>query len=196
MESESSIYSTLLNLPNLKIERVELEKRNIEIYCKVENQGCQPCPSCQKGVLLHTPKYRRQVRDLDISGRKVTLHLQVHQYHCDCGRTFSEQFDFVSPGKSYTKRQAKWIFEMSAKQSHLQVAALTDMCHKTVERICHNQVEERRINWDNIHRIGIDEFAFKKGHKDFIVTLVDLDTHEIIDILEQRNKGCDRDMMY
>ncbi len=78
---------------------------------------------------------------------------------------------------------------MSAKQSHLQVAAIVDMCHKTVERICYDQVLERSIDWSKIKRIGIDEFAFKKGHKDFIVILINLDTHEIIDILEQRDKS-------
>jgi len=116
------------------------------------------------------------------------LHLLVHQYLCDCGRTISEKFDFVASGKSYTKRQAKWVFEMSAKQSHLQVAALVDMCHKTVERICHNQIENREVTWSKTRRIGIDEFAFKKGHKDFIVILVDLDRNEIIEILEERGK--------
>lgn len=133
-----------------------------------------------------TPKYRREIHGLSISGRKVILHVLTHQYLCECGRTFSENFDFVDSGKSYTKRQAKWIFEMSAKQSHLQVAALVDMCHKTVERICNAQAEIREIDWSKIQKIGIDEFAFKKGHKDFIVLLVNLDTHEIIDIIEEQ----------
>jgi len=188
MDTELGIYTTLLNIPNVKVEKVEIIKNVLHMHCKIEKSGTQDCPSCRARVLKKTPKYRREIRDLTISGRQVILHLLVHQYHCECGRRFSEKFDFVSPGKSYTHRQAKWIFEMSAKQSHLQVAALSDMCHKTVERICYSEVEEREINWDQIHRIGIDEFAFKKGHKDFIVILVNLDTHEIIDILEARDK--------
>ena len=31
--------------------------------------------------------------------------------------------------------------------------------------------------------------TFRKGHKDFITVLIDLDTHEIIDILEKRDKA-------
>ena len=189
MDSKFELYATLLNIPNIKIENVEISGNVLNIYCEIEISEAQGCPSCKEPVLKKTPKYRREIRDLSVSGRQVTLHLLVHQYHCECGRTFSEQFDFVSPGKSYTKRQAKWIFEMSAKQSHLQVAALSDMCHKTVERICYGQVKGRQINWDKIHRIGIDEFAFKKGHKDFIVILIDLDTHEVIEILERRDKA-------
>ena len=189
MSLDLSTYEFLLNIPNLKVEQVELAKRELHIYCKIVIQTSQTCPSCQEEVLNKRPKYRREIRDLDISGRKVILHLLVHQYSCECGRTFSEIFEFASSGKSYTKRQAKYIFEMSTKQSHLQVAALVDMCHKTVENICYAQILTRQINWHQIRRIGIDEFAFKKGHKDFVVILIDLDTHEIIDILEHRDKA-------
>ena len=189
MDSASEFYAALLNLPKLKVERVEMSKKQLSIYCHVVSSSGQVCPNCSSKVWQKTPKYRREVRDLDISGRKVILHLLVHQYLCDCGRTFSETFEFVAAGKSYTKRQAKWIFEMSAKQNHLQVGALVDMNHKTVERICYEQVELRQIDWDRIKRIGIDEFAFKKGHKDFIVVLIDLDTHELIDLLEHRDKA-------
>ena len=189
MPSEFGLYDLLLDLPNLEIQGVEIEKQTLRIQCKVVDSGCQNCPNCGQELCQKTPKYRREIRDLNISGRKVFLDLLVHQFHCECGRTFSEKFDFVSSGKSYTKRQAKWIFEMSAKQSHSQVGALTDMNHKTVERICYEQVEFRQIDWSKIRRIGIDEFAFKKGHKDFIVILVDLDTNEIIDLLEFRKKS-------
>ncbi|MCB0370213.1 MAG: ISL3 family transposase [Bdellovibrionales bacterium] len=189
MNLDLATYTILLNITNLEVERVELEKKEIRIFCKITTDDSQACPNCGGEVITKRPKYRREIRDLDISGRKVILHLLVHQYSCDCGRTFSETFDFVEPGKSYTKRQAKYIFEMSAKQSHLQVAALTDMCHKTVERICYEQVLNRQVNWAKIRRIGIDEFAFKKGHNDFITVLIDLDTHDIIDILEQRDKA-------
>lgn len=189
MRLEFSLYEHILDIPNLRIQQVEIGKNAVHIHCKIEGSKFQKCPLCLKDTCKKTPKYHREIRDLDMSGRQVFLHLLVHQYRCECGRAFSEKFEFVSSGKSYTKRQAKWIFEMSAKQSHTQVGALTDMCHKTVERICYDQVEFRKINWAEIKRIGIDEFAFKKGHKDFIVILVNLDTNEIIDLLEFRDKS-------
>lgn len=188
MNSILELYKLLLNIHNLEVEQVEIEEKELHIYCKVMDQTSQSCPSCKCQTHQKTPKYRRKIRDLDISGRRVILHLLVHQYNCDCGRTHSERFDFVEANKSYTKRQAKWVFEMSAQQSHKQVGALLDMNPKTVERICYAQIEERVIDWSAIKRIGIDELAFKKGQNDYIVILIDLDTHEIIDLLEFRNK--------
>jgi len=189
MQEDYSIYETLLNIPNLTVERIELAKKRLDIYCKIEQKESQACPSCQLSIAKRRPKYRRIVRDLDVSGRKVFLHLLVHQYDCECGRTFSEIFDFALPSKSYTNRQAKYVFELSAKQSHLQAAAISDMSHKTVERICYSQVSSNQYDWSKVKRIGIDEFSFKKGHKDYITVLINLDTHEIIDILEKRDKS-------
>ena len=191
MDLDINLFKILLRLEEIEIEKVEMGTKSIHVYCKMSEVGHKECPKCKKLVSKNRSKYRRTIRDLNISGRQVYLELQVHQYDCSCGRKFSEQFDFVSSGKSYTKRQAKYIFEMSAKQSHLQVGSITDTCHKTVERICYEFVEKelKSINWSRIFRIGIDEFAFKKGHKDFIVTLINLDTGEIIEILEKRDKS-------
>jgi len=36
--------------------------------------------------------------------------------------------------------------------------------------------------------LGIDEIALKKGHKDYVCVLVDLDTHEVVSVLEDRSK--------
>jgi transposase len=134
-------YTGILNIPNLKVEKVEYSEKELNIYCKIEKETAEICPSCQKKVIRKREKYRREVNDLGISGRKVTLHLLVHQYDCDCcHRTFSKKFDFVESNKSYTKRQAKWVFEMSAQQSYYRVAALIGFSNKKVERICYSQV--------------------------------------------------------
>ena len=184
-----SIYELLLELPQLRILGVEIEEEGVKISCELRERESQICPKCNNLVSRQTPKYVRKIRDLNISGRAVYLLVDVHQYMCDCGRHFMETLDFVEGSKNHTKRQAKWIIEMSRKQSHTEVSRLVQMSHKTVERICYGGVSERIIDWSKIKRIGIDEFAFKKGHKDFITILVDLDTHDIIDLLEYRDKA-------
>lgn len=184
-----SVYEVLLQLPELRITEVEIGDEAINIFCKKREKGSQKCPRCKSVVARKTPKYNRKIRDLNISGRPVYLQVKCHQYLCECGSHFMEQFDFVESGKSYSKRQSKWIIEMSRKQSHKEVGRLAKMNHKTVERICYRSVSRRIIDWTKIKRIGIDEFAFKKGHKDFITIIVNLDTHEIIDLLEYRDKN-------
>ena len=42
--------------------------------------------------------------------------------------------------------------------------------------------------WRNVRNIGIDEIALLKGHKNFVIVIIDLDTGDLLDILEGRNK--------
>ena len=104
MALDLEIYTGILNIPNLKVEKIEYSEKELHLYCKIEKEIAEVCPSCKKKVTIKRGKYRRKVSDLGISGRKVILHLLVHQYTCDdCNRTFSEQFDFVEKKKSYTQ---------------------------------------------------------------------------------------------
>ena len=185
-----SIYEDLLRLSNLKVNQVISEDKEIHIYCEVNETN--KCLSCQQESSVVNQRYVRKVRDLDISGRKVYLHLSSKQYKCgECGRTHSQKFSFVESGKSYTKRQSKWIFEMCKKQSHTEVASILDMNSKTIENIFYLEAEEQEksVDWSKVKSIGIDEFSFRKGHKDFILILVDLDTHDILTLLPYRDKA-------
>ncbi len=44
------------------------------------------------------------------------------------------------------------------------------------------------IKYEQVRKLGIDEFSMKKGHKDFACVLVDLETGSVIDVLKERTK--------
>lgn len=52
------------------------------------------------------------------------------------------------------------------------------------------EVHEKQLNIDlsNLKRLGIDEIFLRKGQKDFVVVLVDLDRHELIGMAESRKQ--------
>ena len=161
-----SIYEDLLRLSNLKVNQVISEEKEIHVYCEVNEEN--KCLSCGQTSSVINQRYIRKVRDLDISGRKVYLHLSTKQYKCgDCGRTHSQLFSFAEKGKSYTKRQSKWIFEMCKKQSHTEVGSIIDMNAKTVENIFYlaAKEEEKSVDWSKVKSIGIDEFYLEKDIK-------------------------------
>lgn len=95
--------------------------------------------------------------------------MEVLQYRCaNCDRTHSQTFDFVESGKSHTKGQSKWIFKLSAKQSHSEVGSLLDIHSKTVERIFNEEAKKELglPDWHKIKCIGIDEYAFNMTNFD------------------------------
>lgn len=75
---KTDFYKQLLTLPDLHVQRVEYCRNRISLFCWLKTTK-QPRPHClnlTKEVNQHTT---RQVRDLDISGRQVWLHLQIKQ---------------------------------------------------------------------------------------------------------------------
>lgn len=184
-------FEHLLEIPGLKVDRVSYETRRIVLFCHSEDGG-EVCPACGSTEKKTGKRYdERRVRDLDISGKEVWLHLRVRQFECDCGRYFQERFDWVAPGKSYTKRQAKFIFEMSAKQPFSAAAAILNMCPKTVERIYYGYAEmviDLPQRYAQVRKLGIDEISLRKGKGDYCCVLTDLERGIQLDILPDRKK--------
>lgn len=186
-----SLYEDLLRLPGLKITKVAPQDRRIDIYGEVD-EGPQPCPNCGDPTQLVRTYTPRVIRDLDISGRQVWLHLEMKQYECvTCKRYFTQRLSWAMKGKSYTKRQAKFIFEMCEQQSYAQVGVLVDMNAKSVERLyleyarLRSQLQDRL---SKVCRLGIDELSYRKGRKSYYCVLTDLDRGIHLDILPNRKK--------
>ena len=187
----AKFYETVLDLADLKIEGVETSATRIDLHCKLDKkEGC--CPQCgEPSGKLHQYKYRK-VQDLRISGKEVWLWLKVPQMYCiTCDRHFNLTSDWLLGGKSYTRRQEKWIFKMCARQPFTEVGALENMSHKKVERLYY-EVAERNLDlaerYSKVRKLGIDELSHRKGRKDYVCVLVDLDTNTQLDVLPDRKK--------
>ena len=187
------LYTELLGIPNLLVTKVRLSQKRIDIDCEIDpaTKSC-PCPNCKKDTEIVNQKIVRQVRDLDIAGRCVWLHVQTRQFICpDCNRYFQEDLVFAEAGKSYTHREAKYIYLLCKKQSYTEVGAIVDMCPKTVERLVLSECKrlaEVDKRYADVRRLGIDEQSHRKGRGDYFCILTDLDRGIVVDILDSRLK--------
>jgi transposase len=186
---EKELYEQLLNLLDLKVDKVDFTDKTIRIYCHLDT-ATGTCPSCQESVNIVKSYRTHIVRDLNISGREVYLELRLRQFYCSrCNTYFTQSIPFADANKSYTHRQSKWIFEMSVKQPLSEVAALNNLSTKTVERIFYSfTLEDTTKRYEGVTHLGIDEFSWRKGKKDYLCVLTNLKTGETVDILRTRNK--------
>lgn len=188
---ETDFYEQLLALPDLQVLCVEHSPKQITPVCQLKTVK-QPCPHCLKPTAEVNQYTTRQVRDLDMSGRQVWLHLQIRQFICsDCHRYFSAPSGFADQSKSYTHRQAKWIVECCARQPFTEVGALLDSCPKTLERLYYQHVQthlQLPARYAQVKRRGIDEIAHRKGKAHYACVLADLDRGIALDMLPSRSK--------
>jgi transposase len=71
------------------------------------------------------------------------------------------------------------------------VVVRENLCWQTVNRIVQTYAKapiNPKQAFAKVRRIGIDEIALKKGHKSYVAVIVDLDTGQVLDLLEDRTK--------
>ena len=185
------LYEQLLNLPSVTITDVTIEDTLILIACEVKS-AASPCPVCGQDSTHINQYYERTLRDLNMGVRHVHLLLKMRQFYCpNCHRYYSESLDFADLNKEFTHRQSEYMFCLGRKQSYTEVAAIVDVSPKTVERIVLAQCKKMidlPARYAQVRRLGIDEHSHRKGKKDFLCILTDLDRGIIIDMLPNRKK--------
>lgn len=148
------------------------------------------CPSCGTQSKQQHSFYARKFQDLSIGSQHVTIHLQSRKWFCveiDCHqRIFTERFSWLIPYARRTERlQAflrKLAFSMSCQQAERVVqSSLKRISHDTFLRL----IRATSIVLPYTTVIGIDDFAFRKGH-DYGTLICDLNTHQPLAILPSR----------
>lgn len=189
---EGQFYEQLLGYSDLQVNSVDHESTKITLHCE-RTTGESICPQCGLSTGEVHQYDKRRVRDLDISGKEVWLSLRIRQFVCiPCNRYFHERPDWLLPGKSYTRRQAKWAFLMCNKQAFTEAGSLLNMCPKTLERLYYEQ-GEAQLNlgqrYKQVRQLGIDEISHRKGKGDYVCVLTDLERGIQLDILPDRKKA-------
>ena len=189
--SENIFYEQLLQLPNLRVDNVDIETKKIIISCHISISE-STCGSCGKKT-THINQYTsRKLQDLSIVGKEVILQIKIPQFHCkDCKSYFAYELSFAAANKSYTHRQSKWIFELCNQQPFTEVGALVNLSHHTVQNIYFAHAEglvDSKKRFENVRKIGIDEISHRKGKGDYCCVLTDLERGIELDMLPNRKK--------
>src|SRR5512147_41614 len=188
----TTVFEQILGFKEICVDQVELQEKRINIYCSSTLKESL-CPTCLKKRQQVNQTYQRPIRDLSITGKEVYLYLTQRQFYCpDCDRYFTERFSFVESSKTMTKRYEKYVYELCKNTTLQKVSAQENIVWNTLDdifkRYSEKELNQARKESSKVRVVGMDEFAMKKGHKDFATVIVDLEHIEIIDILDYRDK--------
>lgn len=147
------------------------------------------CPHCDSYHVIKYGVIHRKIHNLPIGKKKTFLALTVQRHFCnDCRKAFQAAISFTHGNASYTYRFSRYVIELfriggtiSSIAKHLGIGwDLVKNIHKK-----YLKYKYAYPDLSTIKRIGIDEFAVRKGHI-YKTIVVDLDTGRIIHVGEGR----------
>lgn len=176
----------------LRIDAVEQSgDRLIVVACGVQDRAY--CPDCKQSSERANSHYCRHPADLPCGGYDIQLKLTVPRFFCDnkqCPRrTFASRFpELLQPYARRTNRlanqQQQVVFAVGGEAGSRLIHVLNmPTSPDTLIRLVREAAEPARAT---PRILGVDDWAKRKGQS-YGTILVDLEKHEVVDLLEDRS---------
>ncbi len=176
----------------MELDSIEVHEQAVLVYLHATSLTAR-CPQCgTAGSRVHS-RYQRTVADLAFGGRSLTLKLLVRKWICPealCSQhIFAERFpELVQHYARMTDRlitalQSTGVLTNGADAA--QIASSFGMA-TTAKTIIRRVLQLSLPSEGSVHKVGIDEWAWKKGHH-YGTILVDLEKRRVVQLLADRS---------
>jgi transposase len=182
----------VLDLPDLIVTGLEADDthRRLIVFC-THAFDVALCPTCRT-LSSHIHEYsKRCVRDLAWSARTCHIEFAARRFYCEtCECPFREELPWLPRCSRLTKRYREFVFAQCQKTTIQAVHQKEGLGYKTVERLYYAMAQQQAqpAQTEPVKKLGIDEFAIKKGHDSFALALSDLEAGRVLAVLADRKK--------
>lgn len=179
----------LLNFPNVTVQSCVHEDEGIYLDLEFIKEGSH-CPKCHHfSDDLHRNR-PRIIRDLSIFGKQTYLRIHRRQYYCStCQSYFTERLTFIDWQRRYTQRYEAYIYESVQHSTVEQVSREEGLTWDQTHGIFKRQYGlKKNENWSPITRLSIDEISKRKGHKDFVTVVCDVDKGDLVEVIDSHKQ--------
>ncbi len=163
-----------LDIPDVRVLGTEINERGELIITVESKKSGTRCRKCDRWITKsHGQDDWVMIRHLPAFGRVTYIRFRPKRYQCqDC------------EGHPTTTQTLEWYESKSAQTMVYEDHILLQLVNATIEDVSMKEqlsydrvmgVMERRISeqvdwsqYDELGRIGLDEIALKKGHRDFV----------------------------
>jgi transposase len=190
----ASLWKRLLGVERTVIEGIEFEQdEELVVACVRPRKGArQRCGRCgRKAPWYDRGEGRRRWRALDLGTVRVELEADAPRVDCPRHGPTVVQVPWARHGAGHTHAFDETVAWLAVQCSKTAVTELMRIAWRTVGAIVARvwaDTERLHDRFANLRRLGIDEIAYKKGHR-YITVVVDHDSGRLVWAAPGRDKA-------
>ena len=183
---QTNCIKNLLDLKGVMIKNIKNLKDKVEIYIELPIKE-HICPCCGKSTTKVHDYYTQTIKDIPIYFKPTNLIYHKRRYECkNCGKNFFEDNSIISKYQRRTTRLTGFVVDrlrnlVSQSDVSKQTNASTSIISKMLPYLSVTNSILPKV-------LCIDEFKGNTGNYKYQVALINGKTHEVVDILECRQK--------
>ena len=182
----ATLFKRLLRLGRERVVGVELiEGENERVVVDIARPARRRmrCPGCGHTTRAIYDRSIRSWRHLDALRTRVILRAEVRRIDCPACGVVAEEVPWARAGSRFTRAFEDTCAFLARDAPKTLVARLMRIDWATVGRMIERVVDEataaRGDGLDGLRRIGVDEVAYRKGHR-YLLCVVCHDTGRIV----------------
>ena len=174
-----------------QVERVELKLQQGEVHVYLAHQDSREwaCALCGARGPLYDHQPEREWRHLDTCQYRTILHASPPRTQCPEHGVRVVKLPWAEPGSRFTELfealAIEWLKHASQQAVGDRLQLSWDEIHGIMERAVKRGLARRQA--EEIPQLGVDEKAFRKGHK-YLTLVNDLQRNRVLYVAEDREQ--------
>jgi transposase len=189
---DRELYRRILGIESpWRIASVDLQSapKEVHVYLAHDTHPEWPCAECGTLCKLYDHQPERQWRHLDTCQYRTILHAEPPRTQCPTHGVRAVKLPWAEPSSRFTALfealAITWLKAASQKAVADQLGLSWDQIHGIMERAVQRGLQRRKA--EPITHLGVDEKAFRKGHK-YITVVNDLVRGRVLYVAEDRKQ--------
>jgi transposase len=171
----TTAFNKMLEIPGASVASVVFGPEGVVVGLRRRFRLLR-CPCGSTSTAAYDRSLRRW-RHLDLGACRLLLEAEIRRLDCRaCGRVRTETVPWARPGARHTRDVEDLAAFLAQRVDRTTVARLLRVAWKTVTaivvRVVADTLDPARL--DGLYRIGVDEVAYRKGHR-YLTVVADHD---------------------
>ena len=168
---------------------LQLAPKEVHVYLAHEDLSSWPCAECGTPCQLYDHQPERQWRHLDTCQYRTILHAEPPRTQCPAHGVRVLKLPWAEPSSRFTALfealAIAWLKAASQKAVAKQLGLSWDEVHGIMDRAVRRGLARRQAQ--PVCHLGVDEKAFRKGHK-YLTVVNDLVRGRVLYVAEDRKQ--------